>query len=241
MDLKRFFGVLRRHKILMIGGTVLAVVAAALSYTKLAPEVWQSQSQLLITQGHDPYGAATQPVTAADEGSGVSYMASLAPIYAALANGDVVQGEIHRVDPGAKVVATGLSDPATGAAMPLVQVTVAGATPRGAHKLAALAATTLENYVTSEQAASDVPQSQRVQFSFIQDGLQTKLLSGPSKVTSLLLFVVVLACVMGLAFKLDKPSKRSESELWADHWVTEADDARTAAPNGTSAASASSP
>ena len=46
MDLKRFFGVLRRHKLLMIGGTVLAVVAAALSYTKLAPEVWQSQAQL---------------------------------------------------------------------------------------------------------------------------------------------------------------------------------------------------
>ncbi len=241
MDLKRFFGVLRRHKLLMIGGTVLAVVAAALSYTKLAPEVWQSQAQLLITQGRDPYGAAAQPVTAASAGSGVSYMASLAPIYAALANGDVVQGEIHRVDPGAKVVATGLSDPATGAALPLVQVSVAGATRAGAHKLAALAATTLESYVTSAQAASDVPQSRRVQFSSIQDGVQTKLVSGPSKVTSLLLFVLVLGCVTGLAFKLDKSGKSSEGEFWAERLVTEADDAHTGASNGIGAASASSP
>ena len=63
MDLKRFFGILHRHKLLIIGGTLLAAVAAVLAYTKLAPEVWQSQSQLLITQGHDPYGAAAQPVS----------------------------------------------------------------------------------------------------------------------------------------------------------------------------------
>jgi hypothetical protein len=239
MDLKWFFGVLRRHKLMMIGGTVLAAVVAVLAYTKLAPEVWQSQSQLLIAQGHDPYGAAAQPVSP-NGGNGVSYMASLAPIYAALANGDVIQGEIRKVDPGAKVVATGLSDPATGASLPMVQLMVAGSTPAGAHKLAALAATTLENYVASEQAASDVPQAQRVQFSFIQDGAQTKLLSGPSKFTSLLLFVVVLGCVLGLAFKLDKPSKSSDDEFWAGHSVIEAEDAHTAAPNGIGAASAGS-
>lgn len=239
MDLKRFFGILRRHKVLIISGTVLAAVAAVLAYTKLAPEVWQSQSQLLITQGHDPYGAAAQPVSP-NSGNGVSYMASLAPIYAALANGDVVQGEIRKVDPGAKVVATGLSDPTTGASLPLVQVLVAGSSPAAAHKLAALAATTLEHYVTGEQAASDVPQAQRVQFSSIQDGAQTKLLSGPSKATSLLLFVAILGCVIGLAFKLDKDSKRRESEFWADPTVTGTDDARTAAPNGIGVPSASS-
>ena len=79
------------------------------------------------------------------------------------------------------MIATGLSDPTTGASLPLVQVLVAGSSPKAAHKLAALAARTLENYVTSEQAASDVPQAQRVQFSFIQDGAQTKLLSRPQQ------------------------------------------------------------
>ena len=101
MDLKRFFGILHRHKLLIIGGTLLAAVAAVLAYTKLAPEVWQSQSQLLITQGHDPYGAAAQPVSP-NSGNGVSYMASLAPIYAALANGDEVQGEIPESTRGPK-------------------------------------------------------------------------------------------------------------------------------------------
>ena len=238
MDLKRFFGILRRHKLLMIGGLVVATVAALLAYTKLAPEVWQSQSQLLITQGRDPYGAAAQPVS--PNSGGVSYMASLAPIYAALVNGDVIQGEIRSVDPWAKVVATGLSDPATGSPLPLVQVMVAGSTPASAHKLAALAASTLEKYVASEQAAGDVPQAQRVQFSSIQDGAQTKLLSGPSKATSLLLFLAVLGCVIGLAFKLDKPLERRESEFWGDRLVTEPDDAHTAAPAGIGVASASS-
>ena len=168
-------------------------------------------------------------------------MASLAPIYAALANGDVVQGEIHRVDPGAKVVATGLSDPATGAALPLVQVSVAGATRAGAHKLAALAATTLESYVTSAQAASDVPQSRRVQFSSIQDGVQTKLVSGPSKVTSLLLFVLVLGCVTGPRVQAGQVRQEQRGRVLGRALGDRADDAHTGASNGIGAASASSP
>ena len=214
MDLKRFFGVLRRHKLLMIGGTVLAVVAAALSYTKLAPEVWQSQSQLLITQGTRSLrrrGATGHGGQRGKRGQlhGVAGADLCRPRERRRGSGRDSQGRSGGQGRSHwPVRSSHRSRYAAGAgARSPVRLRA------GAHKLAALAATTLENYVTSEQAASDVPQSQRVQFSFIQDGVQTKLLSGPSKVTSLLLFVVVLGCVMGLAFKLDKPRQAQRERV----------------------------
>ena len=166
-------------------------------------------------------------------------MASLAPIYAAIANGDVVQGELKRAAPQATVIATDAADPVSGANLPIVQLSVSDATPAGAHKVAALAATILENYVATQQVAGRVPSAQRVQFSAVQDGGQTKLLSGPSKTTSGLLFVVVLALVIGLAFKMDKSAnsgegdeaKSGEGEVVGGPWPTEVDGAHTVAPD----------
>ncbi len=68
MDLSLFFSVLRRYKRVLLGGFVLATVLAILSYGQptfshgkpilvpRGPEVWQSQSQLLIAYQNDPYG-----------------------------------------------------------------------------------------------------------------------------------------------------------------------------------------
>lgn len=238
MDVKRFFGVLRRHKLLVIGGLILAVGVAAASYKELAKPLYEAEAQLLITQGNDPYGDAAQATTT-NASSGVTYMSSLAPIYAAIANGDVVQGELRKAAPGDTVIATDAADPVSGANLPIVQFTVSDPSPAGAHKVAALAATILENYVATQQAAGHVPSAQRVQFSAVQDGGQPKLLSGPSKTTSGLLFVVILACMIGLAFKLDKRAKSGEDdaagsgegEVLGGPWPTDADGAHTVAPD----------
>src|ERR1700759_930702 len=112
MDLKLFADVLRRHKRTVLGGTVLAAVLALFAYGqptfsggKLAIEprgieVWQTQSQVLITQRNDPYGNAVQALTLSSTKStshnpplqlgGVAYMESLAPLYAAVADGGLV-------------------------------------------------------------------------------------------------------------------------------------------------------
>ncbi len=55
---------------------------------------------------------------------GVSYMASLALIYAAIASGDVVQNPTRQISRTATVVATSVADKTSGTPLPLVQLTV---------------------------------------------------------------------------------------------------------------------
>ena len=43
MDVKRFFGVLRRHKLLVVGGMVLAVVVAGASYKELSKPLYEAR------------------------------------------------------------------------------------------------------------------------------------------------------------------------------------------------------
>ena len=117
MDLRLFWSVIRRHKRLVLTGTLLGLVLAVLAYghpglshgkPTIIPrgaEVWQSESELLITQESFPYGRAEQQYTT---GSGksqpvpigdIAYMSSLAPIYSALANGNGIQAELKRGAP----------------------------------------------------------------------------------------------------------------------------------------------
>ena len=224
MDLKLFSDVLRRHKRLVLGGVVLATVLAIFAYGRptfshgkltIVPsgtEVWQTQSQLLITQQNDPYGNAVQGLTLNNpkptshdplQLGGVGYMESLAPIYAAIANGDVVQRQVRRVSRTATVVGTSLPDPVSGGALPLVQLTVTANSQALGQKLARLAATALEKYVVGQQAAGGIFAVQRVQLSPVQEGFQAKLVKGHKPTGALLVFVGVLAAAITLAFMFE--------------------------------------
>jgi hypothetical protein len=237
MDLTLFADVLRRHKRLVLGGIVLAAVLAIFAYGRptfshgkltIVPsgtEVWQTQSQLLITQQNDPYGNAVQGLTLNNpkptsrnpplQLGGVGYMESLAPIYAAIANGDVVQRQVRRFSRTDTVVATSLPDPISGGALPLVQLTVIANSKAIGQKLARLAATALENYVASQQAAGGVFAAQRVQLSPVQEGFQAKLLKGHKPTGALLVFVAVLAAAITLAFILENFRNNATAEAGA--------------------------
>ena len=75
MDLPLFWGVIKRYKRLAIGGTLLAVLLAMLTYgtpslsggkptivPRTAP-VYQSRAQLLISQYDGVFGRAAPPAT----------------------------------------------------------------------------------------------------------------------------------------------------------------------------------
>jgi hypothetical protein len=228
MDLKLFMGVMRRHKRVTIGGFLLALVLAVFAYGQptfangkptLVPrgtEVWQTQAQLLITQQNDPYGDVVNGLPLTDgkptsktsqnpplQVGSVDYLASLAPVYAAIANGDAVQSQVHKIGPTASVVAIAMTDPTTGLLLPVVQLTVTSFSQGIAYKAANLAATTLERYVVSEQAAAGVPAVQRVRLSNVQNGLQVKLIKGHKPTVPMLVFVAVLAAAITLAFVLE--------------------------------------
>lgn len=212
MDLKRFFRVIRRRKLLMLGGTALAAVVAFAAYTQLTKTSYESQSELLITQQTDPYGSATQSPTLT-AGSGVTYLSALGPIYAAIANGDVVQGQLKKAAPDSQIVATDVVDPGSGADLPLVQLMVSDPTAAGARQVAGLAASALEKYIAQQQVEGGVPSGRRVQLAPVQNGAQTKLLAGPSKTTAAIAFIGVLFGTILLAFKLEKSASSGEGEL----------------------------
>ncbi len=232
MDLKRFFGVLRRHKRLMIGGTVLAAVVAVLAY-QLSP---RSLAEPVAALDHASArslrqrGAAAQPGQreVANNQPTSSVRRSQLP---GVAGPDLCRIRERRGGSGgdSQISAHVQSGGHWHVRSSLRSRFAVGAADgrrshcRGARKVARFAATTLENYVASEQAAGEVPKAQRVQFSFVQNGAQTKLLSGPSKITSLLLFVAILGCVIGLAFKLEKPGKSGDDEMWGGRSAIEAD------------------
>ena len=233
MDLKLFSEVLRRHKRLVLGGVVLATVLAIFAYGRptfshgkltMVPsstEVWQTQSQLLITQQNDPYGNAVEGLTLNSpkptshnplQLGGVDYMESLAPIYAAIANGDVVQRQVRRVSRTSTVVATSLADPVSGGSLPLVQLTVTAHSKALGQKLARLAATALAKYVAGQQAAGGIFAVQRVQLSPVQEGFQAKLLKGHKPTGALLVFVGVVAAAITLAFIFENLRGTADAE-----------------------------
>lgn len=226
MDLKLFAAVLRRHKKVVLGGFLLGAVLAVFAYGKPAfvhgkptivpsgAETWQTQSQLLITQRNDPYGDVVDGLPLNSDGKvsprnptlqvgGVGYLASLSPVYAEIANGDLVQSKVHRFLPAAALVATPVTDPTSGLLLPVVQLTVTGDSEAIVQRVAAIAATTLTGYVVSRQAAAAVPAAQRVQLSPVQNGFQLKLVKGHKPTVPMLVFVAVLAAAISLAFVLE--------------------------------------
>lgn len=228
MDLKLLSRVLGRHKVVTLGGLALALVLAIFAYGQptfangkptVVPrgtEIWQTQAQLLINQQNDPYGDVVDglPLTSGKRSAqtsqnpplqvgSVDYLASLAPVYAAIANGDAVQSQVHKLGPTASVVAIAMTDPTTGLLLPVVQLTVTAFSEDTAYKAAALASSALEKVVVNEQAASGIPAVQRVRLSRVQNGLQVRLIKGHKPTVPMLVFVAVMAAAITLAFVLE--------------------------------------
>ena len=129
MDIKLFVAVVKRYRRMVIGGTLLAVVLAVLSYgtpglkggkPTIIPrgaEVWQGNAVVLISQAGFPYDRAVQQVI---PGKGISipaqtigdlsYMSNLSSVYAAMANSDSV---LHEVETEAHVPVCSVTTTAT--------------------------------------------------------------------------------------------------------------------------------
>jgi hypothetical protein len=224
MDVMLFGRVLWRYKWLTLAGVLLGLVLAVLSYGRpgfshgkptIIPhgaEVWQSQGELLITQQSFPYGRATQQYTngSLNQGGtppqpigGVGYMSSLAPIYAALANGDAIQAQVVSARVPGSVTATDVSDPSSGSLLPLVQLTATAPSSTDARLLALRATHLLQSYVARQQAAAGVAPSQAVELSILARGSKTQLVQGHKLTAPLLVFMAVLIAAVSLVFILE--------------------------------------
>jgi hypothetical protein len=222
MDLSLFFSVLWRSKRLVFGGLFLGVVLAVLAYgqpsfagskPKLVPrgaEVWQSESQLLIAQAGFPYGETSTPTTAPS-----TSLNTLSPVYANVANGNLIQGEIRQqLGTVGTVKAMEVIDAAASTNLPFV--TFVANAPNGslATKLAAGAAVIFQNYVARQQASAKIPRNRRVQLSIVESSTKPKLVEGHKLSIPILVFLAVMLSAISLVFLRENVRKaRAAAQL----------------------------
>lgn len=211
MDIRLFAAVMSRFKKIAIPGLLAAVVLAGLAYMRAggAP-AYNAQAEVLITQSNDPYGGPSTSVI--QEGG---YLSGLATVYAALANGDPVQTMVRRaagVSTGA-VDAAEVVDPPTGNVAPLITLTSSAPSPTDAVKLAEQMPSVLQQYITRQQDAANIPQGQRVELTVVKRGLQPELASSTSITVPALVFMGVLGAIITLIFMLENLNPQTAEKL----------------------------
>lgn len=233
MDVVHFFKVLRRFKKVVIGGTLTGAVLAVLAYGQptlshgkptIVPrgaEIWQAQSEILITQGNDPYGRSLPVYSKAQSPTGGTAVpiggqqleTGLAPVVATLANGDAFR---ERVKAAARVpgtfTAAALEDMITSNELPFVTLTASAPTRSDAILVAARAANVLRSYEAQQQAAAGVAVGDRLQLQIVQRGLSPVLEKGHKPTIPVLVFFVFIIGSVMLALTLENARIRAASK-----------------------------
>lgn len=218
MDLRLFWAVMKRYKRISIPGTLLAVVLAVFAYGTPGPHgitprgsvSWQSQAELLITQGNGPYGRADSKTLALGD---PGYMSSLSPIYAGLANGNSVQNAVRDSKlPGTVTAAEGV-DPNTGAYTPFVNLTATAPTAAGAALLSQRGIAAFQNVINRMEAQTSVPPNDRVTLEVVKNGLPPVIASKPKPTIPVLVFLAIMAGMIMLLFSLENKDPRSAAAL----------------------------
>lgn len=206
MDVGLFIAVVWRSKRLLLGGALLGAVLAVLTYgtpgfssgkptlTPRGGEVWQGESQLLITQSGFPYRQSSE---AAEP---VHSLASLSPIYASLANGELVQDEIQQLRVPGSVKASEDIDLAASSFLPFVNFVATAPTRSDAEKLAHGAAVTFQGFVARQQASAGIPSGHRIELVVVGSGRSAKLAEGHKVSIAILVFFVVLIATISVIF-----------------------------------------
>jgi hypothetical protein len=224
VDLRAFAGVLGRHRGIVIGGVVVAVMLAILSYYKpvldggvpgLVPrksETWQASETLFLTQPGFPAGRTQLPVVAVKVGSQETQMSrfadpgkftGLAPLYAKLANSDAVKTRAERAGPlPGKATAIPTADTSYGAVNPLPMVTIfaTAPTPEAARSTAARISRAFQGYVVSSQTEAKIPDDDRVQIQVVNEAGDETLLVPRKKTLPIVVFLAILSATIALAF-----------------------------------------
>ena len=238
MDLRLFWGVVKRYKRLAIGGTLLAMILAIFSYgtpglSNGKPTIiargsvtWASQAELLIGQDDGVYGRADAKTLATGS---PGYMSSLTPVYTAIANSTAVQSVIRAAKIPGTVVATEGVDPLTGAYQPLVMLTAAAPTESDAAKLAAVGIKAFQTNVAQMEAAAGIPQNSRVVLQVIQTGLPPHIAAKPKLTIPVLILFALMTGLIVLLFSLENRDPQTAAKFGR---VTSGMEAGAPAENG---------
>lgn len=233
MDLGVFVRVIWRFRVVVAIGFVLALSLAALSLARVdfkgsSPSVsyrqqeqWQSYTTLIISPRGFPWGRSVFSLD-----FDPSRFATLATIYANLAQGDAVKRIMVRdwnIRHGVIQAQPVLSNLNNSSAAPLPLMTIAATTKsaRSSVAVAERATSAFLDFLRAEQKDNGIPSDKRVVVSEIKHATKPVLLKGRSKTTPVAVFLAVMIAFIGLAFVLEnlRPRVRevSQDSRDADH------------------------
>jgi hypothetical protein len=221
VDFRLYADVVSRHRKLVMYGLCLAFALALLTMFRVGldgvgyrqSEEWSSTSRLGVTQQGFPWGRllaqdASSLTPAEAKRLGIPFadpnrFKDLAFLYAELADSDPVLRLMLRSGPiDGKVIAEPVIAE-NGITLPLIDVTALAGSPAEATALSRRAATALTMYVSQQQGRNNVPASDRVVVQKLLRAEEATIVKPRPKSIPLVVFFVVIAGTIGLAFLLE--------------------------------------
>lgn len=232
MDLRRHLQVVWRFRRIAVGGFLVAVAVAILASFHVSPSglTWRSDqtftstSTLFVTQTGFPWGRVTLPSASlqptgvtGNEGTDDSEatqrerreygaperFSDLAVVYSFIARSDQVRALVMPRPQPDQIVITPVTNPATGANLPLLLMET-HATDQGiAQQLNEGVISALRKYLEEEQEASDIPNDQRVRVQVLNPPTPAGVTEGRTYMASVVLFIMVLAATLAIIYLLE--------------------------------------
>lgn len=224
MDLRLYGRVVWRFKYLVALGVIAAIALAFLSYARVTfvngkPKVsyrhavtYASQETLLVTQSGFPGGRSTFPYTVTKNGPVSSFadpsrFTSLADFYSYLANSDAVNAlvrqRVGRVPGGYAASPVVTTIDGDGNVEPLMRIQGAATSRSVAVRYADAASAAFIQYLSEQQTAARIPESQRVMVSVLNSPRITGVLVPRKKTLPVVVFIAVLAATLAFALILE--------------------------------------
>jgi hypothetical protein len=224
IDLGLYIDVLKRHRLLVLSGFVVALALAMLSYVRVSadgltyrnPEVWSNEATLELSDPSFPELRSTLPPTADP-----NRFTMLVEQYVALATSDdvlrsLVKQRLISRNPEetglGTISATSVASPINGAITPLLKITGMANSPARATRLTIRATDTLIKVATARQVKANIPESQRVKLRISTRASVPKLIGPRSKTTFIIILLGGLTATVAAAFMRENVQRKREPE-----------------------------
>jgi hypothetical protein len=228
MDLRLYFRVLWRFRLLTLCGLLLAGSLAFLSYVNVNSadgkptltyrenEQWASYTKLFVTQKGFPWGYSVTPnadaIDPAAPPSGVNLrfadqarFTNLAILYAQLATSDPVRLIMRESGPvrGTVMAAPVLALNNPGNPLPIISLAGISTSPARARALAVRVTAAIQEYLRRQQESNEIPASDRIQVQVLEAPRAAQLFQGRSKTLPIVVFLALMTATTALAFVLE--------------------------------------
>lgn len=223
MDLRLYFSVLWRFRVIVALGLALACLLTLLSVARVSfahgvkisyrqSEQWSSSATIWVTQEGFPVGRSVfdkfllgPDKTAVPQFSSPGQFSSTATVLANLVSSDAVRSIMLRQGPvNGALQATQPTLPGNSTAiLPFFQLTALSTSAHAAVDLADRATQALISYVRAEQNANGIAPEKRIVLQVVRQPSSAALVQGHKLTTPIVVFLATLLATIGIVFLLE--------------------------------------